>query len=223
MFEINEILRSLHLNLQGSKTEILDGDELVNEHKNSDQELLDRIWSKLERLDCRAKGNAKTVTALLGDLRPLARRFRRGLPASVHRLKKGENRTLRRLMTCYGKTGRPYLKNVALTCLKEMPELRMLNKSLTYLGQLDYPLHRELVMAMLEMLEAGVLPFPYQTARIIEKIGAMHQMTLAQSRPVCASTHSTTSEIGQCGRKRVRSLLSTHTGKIMPQRLPRSC
>ena len=174
VFEINEILRSLHLNLQGSKTEILDGDELVNEHKNSDQELLDRIWSKLERLDCRAKGNAKTVTALLGDLRPLARRFRRGLPASVHRLKKGENRTLRRLMTCYGKTGRPYLKNVALTCLKEMPELRMLNKSLTYLGQLDYPLHRELVMAMLEMLEAGVLPFPYQTARIIEKIGAMH-------------------------------------------------
>ena len=88
VFEINEILRSLHLNLQGSKTEILTGDELVTEYENSDQELLDRVWSELERLDCRAKANAKTVTTLLRDLRPLAERFRRGLPASVHRLKK---------------------------------------------------------------------------------------------------------------------------------------
>ena len=163
VFEINEILRSLHLNLQGSKTEILTGDELVTEHENSDQELLDRVWSELERLDCRAKANAKTVTTLLRDL-----------PASVHRLKKGENRILRRLMTCYGKTGRPYLKNVALACLKEFPELRILNKSLAYMGQLDYPLHRELVGKMLEMLEDNIFPLPYQTARVIEQIDTMH-------------------------------------------------
>ena len=174
VFEINEILRSLHLNLQGSKTEILTGDELVTEHENSDQELLDSVWSELERLDCRAKANAKAVTTLLRDLRPLAGRFRRGLPASVHRLKKGENRILRRLMTCCGKTGRPYLKNVALACLEELPELRMLNKSLAYMGQLDYPLHRELVGKMLEMLEDNIFPLPYQAARVIEQIGAMH-------------------------------------------------
>ncbi len=177
VFEINESLRALHLNLQGSKTEILTGDDLVIEHENSDQLLLDRIWSVIDRLDCRARANAKTVTALLSDLRPLTKRFRRGLPASVRKLGKWDNRTLRRLMTCYGKTGRPYLKNVALACLKELPELRMLNKSLAYLGQLDYQLHRELVVKMLGMLEDGVFPLSYQTARVIEQIGVMHPET----------------------------------------------
>ena len=174
VFEINESLRALHLNLQGSKTEILTGDDLVIAHENSDQLLLDRVWSALERLDCRAKTKAKTVTALLRDLRPLTRRFRQGLPASVRKLGKWDNRTLRRLMTCYGKTGRPYLKNVALACLRELPELRMLNKSLGYLGHLDYQLHRELVVTMLGMLDDGVFPLPYQSARVIEQIGVMH-------------------------------------------------
>ena len=174
VFEINEILRSLHLNLQGSKTEILTAAHLVTEHQNTDQVLLDSVWAELEKLDCRAKANAKTVTALLRDLRPLTARFRQGLPASVQRLKKEVNRTLRRLMTCYGRTGRPYLKNVALACLKELPELRMLNKSLAYLSNLDYRLHRELVVTMLQMLEDGVFPLPYQSARVIEQIGIMH-------------------------------------------------
>ena len=174
VFEINESLRSLHLNLQGSKTEILTGDDLIAEHENSDQLLLDRTWSALDRLDCHARANAKTVTALLRDLRPLTSRFRQGLPASVRKLDNLDNRILRRLMTCYGKTGRPYLKNVALACLKELPELRMLNKSLAYLGQVDYRLHRELVVAMLGMLEDGVFPLPYQSARVIEQIGVMH-------------------------------------------------
>ena len=77
-------------------------------------------------------------------------------------------------MTCYGKTGRPYLKNVALACLKELPEVQILNKSLAYMGQLDYPLHRELVVKMLEMLEDNIFPLPYQTARVIKQIGTMH-------------------------------------------------
>ena len=174
VFEINESLRSLHLNLQGSKTEILTGDDLIVEHDNDDQLLLDRVWSALEPLDCRARANATTVTTILRDLRPLTARFRRGLPASVRKLGKGDNRILRRLMTCYGRTGRPYLKNVALACLRELPELRMLSKSLAYLAHLDYQLHRELVVTMLGMLEQGVFPLPYQSARVIEQIGIMH-------------------------------------------------
>ncbi len=174
VFEINESLRALHLNLQGSKTEIVTGDDLAIAHEDSDQALLDRIWSALERLDCRASMHAKTVTALLRDLRPLTRRFRQGLPASVQKLGKRDNRTLRRLMTCYGKSGRPYLKNVALACLQELPELRMLNKSLAYLGHLGYHLHRELVETLLRMLEDGLFPLSYQSARVIEQIGVMH-------------------------------------------------
>lgn len=140
VFEINEILRSLHLNLQGSKTEILTAAHLVTEHQNTDQVLLDSVWAELEKLDCRAKANAKTVTALLRDLRPLTARFRQGLPASVQRLKKEVNRTLRRLMTCYGRTGRPYLKNVALACLKELPEWGLHTKVTTARRRHDPPL-----------------------------------------------------------------------------------
>ena len=178
VFEINESLRSLYLNLQGSKTDILAGRDLVDEHDTRDQLVVDKVWSGLERMNCRAKLNAKNVTALLRDLRPLTKRFRRGLPASVQSLGKTDNRLLRRLMTCYGRAGRPYLKNVALACLTELPELRVLDKSLRYLGHLDYRLHRELVVEMLEMLEGGTFPLPYQSARVIEQIGIMHPHVL---------------------------------------------
>jgi len=174
VFVINESLRELHLNLQGSKTEILSGADLLEQHSDGDQQTLDRTWAELQKLDCRDRSNAKQVTALLKELRPLAGRFRRGLPGSVQKLSKRENRTARRLMTCYGRAGRPYLKDVALACLKELPELRMLDKTLPYLGQLDYSLHDEIAQELLHLLESDAFPLPYQAARVIEQIGVMH-------------------------------------------------
>ena len=171
---INESLRQLHLNLQGSKTEILSGDDLLEEHSDADQQILDRTWTELQKLDCRDRSNAKEVTALLKALRPLAARYRRGLPESVQKLAKSENRTARRLMTCYGRAGRPYMKDVALACLRELPELRMLDKTLTYLGQLDYSLHEEVAQQLVDLLESDTFPLPYQAARVIEQIGVMH-------------------------------------------------
>ena len=174
VFVINESLRALHLNLQGSKTEILSGTELAAERLDPDQDVIDEVDDQLRWLDCKDKANSIAVTTHLKRLRPIARRFRTRLPGSVLKLSKKDNRKVRRLMTCYGRTGRPYLKSVALACLRELPELRMLDKSLRYLSQLDYSLHQPLADSLLEMLEAGVFPLPYQAARVIEQIGLLH-------------------------------------------------
>ncbi len=174
VFVINEVLRTLHLNLQGSKTEILSGTELVKELSNPDQDLIDGVWEELGKLDCRDRANAKAVTAELKKLRPVAARFRRGLPDSVKKLDKKANRAVRRLMTCWGRAGRPYLKEVALVSLKELPELRMLDKALSYLSQLDYSLHQSIAESLIEMLEDDAFLLPYQAARVIEQVGMLH-------------------------------------------------
>lgn len=61
-----------------------------------------------------------------------------------------------------------------MAALKELPDLRILKKSLTYLSQLPYKTHDESVGDLLSMLEDDQLPFPYQTAMVLETIGTMH-------------------------------------------------
>ena len=178
VYLVNEELRALHLNLQGSKTQILTGAKLIAELSTADDKILDSASQALSKLKSQKKVDQKAVSAELLKLRPLAGRYRRGLPNSIVGLNRSEDRTLRRLMTCYGMAGRPYLKSVALSCLQELPEMRILEKSLKYLSNLDYKYHGEAIKKLLGMLENGVFPLPYQAAIVIEKIGMMHPIEM---------------------------------------------
>lgn len=174
VFVINEALRGLHLNLQGSKTEIVEGKDLAKALDDSESRVVDAAWREIQSFDCRSSTAQRRVTEALKQLRPCGQRFRRGLPESVRKMANRDSRILRRLMTVYGRCGRPWLLEVAFAALRELPELRMLSKCLRYLSQQRYALHHSIVRRLLALIEEGQLPIPYQTARVVETIGMMH-------------------------------------------------
>jgi hypothetical protein len=174
VFVINDALRALHLNLQGSKTEIISGDDLAAELDSSDIIRIDEVFDKLKKLKPDSQPNAKKITTELKSLSLYASRFRRNPNMATKNLSAKQNRLFRRLMTVYGFCGRPHLRKAAMTALQELPDLRILEKALTYLSQLDYKIHNGIVQDLFTMLDAEHLPFPYQTGSVLETISLMH-------------------------------------------------
>ncbi|MBE3064253.1 MAG: RNA-directed DNA polymerase [Spirochaetes bacterium] len=174
VFVVNDALRSLHLNLQGSKTEILSGVDLKRELDNSELEKVGEVFLSVEKGQPRPPRHSTQVTAALKPLGPIVSRFRSKLPDSVKRLDGKANRLFRRLMTVYGFCQRPHLKEAALTALKELPDLRILNKTLSYLTHLDYGTHDATLKSLLDMIEGEQLPFPYQVAVVLQRLGDLH-------------------------------------------------
>jgi hypothetical protein len=174
VFVINAELRALHLNLQGSKTNVLFGARLKKELDDSELQVLDTAWKVLEQLNCREAANQKKITSVLSSVRPIVSRFRRQLPDSVRNLSNKQNRLLRRAMTIYGRCGRPWLKAAAFAALEELPEYRMLKKCLRYLSQLPYSEHDEIVDRLFGLLDRDVLAIPYQAAMVIDTLRWLH-------------------------------------------------
>ena len=174
VFVINEALRSLHLNLQGSKTQILSGKSLEDELDNSELDRVEAAFKSVQKLDPKRRDNAKGITKELSSLSPLASRFTSKLPESVTNLSGKDNRLYRRLMTVYGWCRRVRFRKSALTAMKELPDLRILSKTLTYLAQLEYKTHDESLDQVLSMLEGGELPFPYQAGIVLDAAAKMH-------------------------------------------------
>lgn len=83
VFVINEALRALYLNLQGSKTDILSGDRLADELDNTDFELVDKTIDLVRKMKPKDPSDRKRITKHLKPLSTLVTRFRRGLPDSV--------------------------------------------------------------------------------------------------------------------------------------------
>lgn len=173
VFHVNAALRRLYLNMQGTKTEIVSGKVLRSLFADPESDVLDAICTRLQKLRG-PSSDTKKQTQLLNQLRPIAKRYRSGLPQSVDNLPSLENRKFRRLLTAYGMAGRPYMKKPALAAIKSSPNDRTLSKCLVYLRQLDYRLHEELVHELLGMLESGVLIFPFQESTILDSLQWFH-------------------------------------------------
>lgn len=176
VFVINDALRALHLNLQGSKTEIFSGNNLIKKLDNTDLEDVESVLKAVERTNPDKPADAKQITTHLRNLSHYLSRFRRDPQKVISELKPKQNRLLRRLMTIYGFCGRPHHRKTAIITLTELPDLRILNKSLSYLSLLKYTTHDETIDQLFEMLASGQLPFPYQIGRVLETISIMHPL-----------------------------------------------
>jgi hypothetical protein len=102
VFVINNALRTLHLNLQGSKTEILSGDMLIEEMDNSDLDNVEEVFEKIQKINPHKSKNTKIITTYLQELSRYVSRFRRNPQKAVRSLNEKQNRLFRRLMTIYG-------------------------------------------------------------------------------------------------------------------------
>lgn len=176
VFVVNEALRSLHLNLQGSKTQILSGTDLID---HLDTTIMDRITAASDEITqaLRKKpNNEKQITGALKSISPLCRRFTTGLPRSVQNLKSEDSRVFRRLLAAYGRAGRSRkgLPDAALAAIRELPDLRVLRSCLRYLCQLPYAQHDKIIEELLGMAERNELPFPYQVGTMLESLSDFH-------------------------------------------------
>ena len=174
VFVINETLRALHLNLQGSKTQILSGDELEADLDNAEINAVDQAFAAIQKLNPKDVKHKKAITSELKPLKPIVSRFRRGLPASVAKLNGKESRLFRRLLTTYGRCKRPHFRKAALAAMHQLPDLRILRKSLQYVTQLEYSTHQQTFNELMTLVESDELPFPYQVGVVFETIANLH-------------------------------------------------
>ncbi len=174
VFVINEALRTLRLNLQGSKTDILSGTRLKEELDNSEFELIDKTFDLVRNFKFNKHTDRKQITIHLKPLSGLVSRFRKGLPESVTNLNTKQNRIFRRMMTLYGQCGRVHLKKSAFSAMKQLPDLRILNKTLSYVSRLHMSTHDETIEELFDLLETDELPFPYQRAMVLKAIANLH-------------------------------------------------
>lgn len=176
VFEINQSLRALHLNLQGSKTEILSGERLARELDTSDADGVEAAFESLRSIERSAPDAAKQVTQALKPTSRVCSEFTRGLPASVRDLKGQRNRLFRRILTLYGLAGRSRrgLPQAAIHSIRELPDLRVLASSLRYLAHLEYRTHDESTRELLAVLEGDQLLFPYQVGAVLGALVTLH-------------------------------------------------
>lgn len=179
VFEINNVLREMHLNLQGGKTEILSGPELIREHDNAKLDKVNKVFNNIRKLS-QQKKDAKKVTKELKQISPYLSGFTKNLPYSVRGLKGKENRLFRRLLATYGIAGRTRkgLNDTVYTTIRELPDMRVLRSCLGYLAKQDIKNHDEVVTKLLELVENGSLLFPYQVAAVLEASIRLHPSTL---------------------------------------------
>ena len=172
IYEINKVLRQMHLNLQGGKTEILSGTELAKEHDNTKIDKVNEVFANISS----KKNSDKKITKELKKISPYFSSFTRGLPNSVRNLEGKENKLFRRLLATYGIAGRSRkgLNDTVYAAIRELPDIRVLRSCLNYLGKQEIKNHGETVERLLDIVEGGELPFPYQVASVLEAMVRLH-------------------------------------------------
>ena len=173
---INDVLRSLHLNLQGSKTKIESGKELEDSLSSTKIDTINTVIEELQTLNNHHSIDSTKINTTMEKLRPIADQFCSDLPDSVRNLSRTRSRTLRRLMTAYGMAGHEDLRVVAMEALRALPELRMLQKALKYLQQLPASCHKEIAEELMGWVENGQFPLAYHNAAVLETIQWLHPL-----------------------------------------------
>ena len=171
VFLINGALRRLHLNLQGSKTEILEGHKLVAELHDPKLEKISSIIETAEKLG--KNPASKQITRCAKEARGVVKEFTRGLPASVSNLSGKQSRLFRRCLTLFRILRRPQLQRSAIQALCHLPDVRVLRSSLSYLIKLPIAYHETVFDELLKLLQHRDLAFPYQVATTIEAISQL--------------------------------------------------
>ncbi len=77
-------------------------------------------------------------------------------------------------MTAYGMCSRPYLKEIAFSVLVELPEVRLLQKALRYLGQLPYSYHHEICRRLMCLLQKEQFGLPYHASLVLDTFRWLH-------------------------------------------------
>ncbi len=161
IFVMNNILRRLHLNIQGTKTIILEGDEIRDE-------LIDNRLDEVNKVikDIQKKSKLLTNNKRQDYLSKLKKEYKK--IKKKNKIIQGKDlRLYQRLITGFTLLDSSYMVNNLLKQLPKNPDARLLRKSVLYLKK--FPRSSEKIEnSLLQFLESSVNLFPYQEARMIE-------------------------------------------------------
>jgi hypothetical protein len=159
LFLMNEVLRSLRLNIQASKTRIFEG-----------QEAKDELWDdRLEAVNALVKETESKNRLSATQRRNYAAQLRvhvREVKGKKGIIRDRELRLFRRLVTGYAMLRHPGVLSLLLQQLDRNPDARLLNSAIRYVRVQPRNLRR-IAAALLRLLQKAEGLFPYQTAHLL--------------------------------------------------------
>ncbi len=159
LFRMNEVLRSLRLNIQGAKTRILEGEEVR-------EELYDPRFAEVDAL-VREIGTKHTLTAKeRGDYAGKLGKHLRRVRGRRRLVKDRELRLFRRLITGFSLLQHPGVLGAVLAQLERNPDARLLASASKYFRSQPRNLSR-IPRALMDLLARASSLFPYQTAQVL--------------------------------------------------------
>ena len=161
IFLMNEVLRKLHLNIQGTKTIILEGEDVRSE-------LVDDRLDNVNNVIKDIQNNLRSIT---NDKRQeyldkLKRQYKK-IKRKNKIIQNKDLRLYRRLITGFTLLDSSYMVESLLKQLPKNPDSRLLDKAVSYLKNFPRK-HKKIEESLLNFLESSINLFPYQEARMIE-------------------------------------------------------
>jgi len=170
LFLMNDVLRSLHLNIQGSKTEIKEG-------KDVEEEIFD---PRLERVNKIIKEIQKTLplekVKWLGLIDSLKNEYKK-IPNKKKLIKDKDLRLYRRILTGFTLTKSSYVVDNVLNQISINPDRRLLGNAINYF--VCFPKSsKKISNACLRFLKSGDMLFPYQEAHLISCLRRLREVPI---------------------------------------------
>ncbi len=161
IFVMNNILRKLHLNIQGTKTIILKGKEIRDE-------LIDKRLDEVNNVIKEIQKNLKSITR--GKRNKYLKRLK-GQYKKIHKRNKINNkkdlRLYRRLITGFTLLNSSYMVDNILKQLPQNPDAKLLIKSVRYFR--NFPRSwKKILNNLMTFLKSSINLFPYQESHIVE-------------------------------------------------------
>lgn len=171
VFVMNEVLRKLHLNIQGTKTMILEGDEIRNE-------LID---NRLEEVNNVIKDTQKNLNSITNYIRKehidkLKKQYRE-IKKRNRIIQDKDLRLYRRLITGFMLLESPYMVENILKQLPKNPDARLTDSAIRYFKHLPRSSKR-ISEELIKFLESPINLFPYQEAHIIVALRYLREISI---------------------------------------------
>ena len=168
IFVMNNVLRKLHLNIQGSKTTILKDDEIKEElydpRMARASEIIEEIQKNKDNIE---KQDSKIY---INNLKEIYRKVKRGNLTSGKELK-----LYKRLMTGFMLLNNSYMVKSVLKQLPRNPDSGLTQKTFNYFKFVPRS-HKVISAKLITFLKSPINIFPYQEANIISMFRYLYEI-----------------------------------------------
>ena len=163
IFVINDVLRKLHLNIQGTKTMILEGDdirdELIDKRLNKVNEVIEDIQKNLKSIKYNERN--EYIDEFKKQYKEIKKR---------NKIIRGKDlRLYRRLITGFTLLKSSYMVDKILKQLPKNPDAKLTDKATRYF-KYNSRCWKNISKELFRFLKSPINLFPYQEARIIEAL-----------------------------------------------------